>query len=72
MKMTIYKNKYFTGVLWILVIVLFGVSFLTHAYSYFNTKELNIFSTLCYENRGEVILEIHNNLTGDYSFVCEK
>ena len=70
--MTIFKNKYFTAVLWILVLALVGVSFLMHAYSYFNTKEINLLSTLCYENEGKVILEIHNNLTGEYSFKCKK
>ncbi|PZX07546.1 hypothetical protein C7437_101664 [Psychrobacillus insolitus] len=72
MNLTICKNKYFSGVLWILAIALLAVSLLTHAYSYFNTKEINLFSTECYENDGEVILEIHNNITGEYSFECKK
>jgi len=40
--MTIFRNKYFTGVLWILVYHFTWSVFLTHAYSYFNTKALNI------------------------------
>ncbi|RRN67894.1 hypothetical protein EI200_21055 [Peribacillus simplex] len=70
--MTILKNKHFTGVLWILVIALFGVAFLTSASSFFNTKEINLASTRCSEIGGEVILEIHNNLTSEYSFECKK
>jgi len=70
--MTIFKNKYFAGNLWILAIALLVLSFLTHVNSYFNTKEINLFSTQCYENEGEVILEIHNNITGEYSFECKK
>ncbi|MGE7837089.1 hypothetical protein ACQKND_05650 [Viridibacillus arvi] len=72
MKITILKNKYFTGVLWIIVIALFGVSFLIHIYSYFNTKEINSASSQCYENGGEVKLKIYNNLTSDYYFECKK
>ncbi|MFJ8235519.1 hypothetical protein ACIQ34_07190 [Ureibacillus sp. NPDC094379] len=70
--MPIFKNKYLTSVLWILVLALFVLSFLMHAYSYFNTKEINLFSSQCYEKEGEVILEIHNNLTSEYSFECKK
>ena len=70
--MTIFKNKDLKGVLWIFIIALFGVSFLTHTYSYFNTKEIDLLNTGCYENGGEVILEIHNNLTSNYSFECKK
>ncbi|MGG4268232.1 hypothetical protein [Peribacillus simplex] len=70
--MTIFKNKHFIGVLWILVIALLGVAFLTIQSSYFNTKQINSASTSCYENGGEVILEIHNNLTSEYSFECKK
>jgi hypothetical protein len=70
--MTIFKNKYFSAVLWIIAISLLVVSLLTHASSYFNTKEINLLSTQCYENDGEVILEIHHNITGEYSFECKK
>jgi hypothetical protein len=69
--MIIFK-KHFTGVLWILVSALFVVAFLTIESSYFNTKEINLASTRCYEIGGEVILEIHNNLTSEYSFECKK
>ncbi|MGN4127782.1 hypothetical protein ACMGD3_22685 [Lysinibacillus sphaericus] len=70
--MTIFRKKYFAGVLWILVIALFGVAFLTISSSYFNTKQINFASTRCYEMGGEVILEIHNNFTSEYSFECKK
>ncbi|MGE7093645.1 hypothetical protein ACQKII_19745 [Lysinibacillus sp. NPDC048646] len=70
--MTIFRNKYFGEVLWILVIALFGVAFLTISTSYFNTKQINLVSTRCYELGGEVILEIHNNFTSEYSFECKK
>ncbi|MFE0506806.1 hypothetical protein ACWF7H_17840 [Peribacillus butanolivorans] len=70
--MIIFKNKHFTGVLWILVIAFFGVAYLTIESSYFNTKEINLASTRCYEIGGEVILEIHNNLTSEYSIECKK
>ena len=66
-----FKSKYFKSILSILVIALFGVSLLTHAYSYFNTKEINLISTQCYEIGGEAILEIHNNITSEYSFECK-
>ena len=70
--MTVFKNKHFTGVLLILVMVLFGVAFLTISSSYFNTSEINLLITGCYEIGGEVILEIHNNLTSEYSFECKR
>lgn len=69
--MSIFKKKDLKGVLWLFIIALFGVSFITHTYSYFNTKEINLLITGCYENGGEVILEIHNNLTSNYSFECK-
>ena len=70
--MIISKNRRFTGILWILVVAIFGVAFLTIASSYFNTTEINLASTRCYEVDGEVILEIHNNFTSAYSFECKK
>lgn len=70
-KIIIFRNKNFKAVLWLFVIALFIVSFLTHSSSYFNTKEINLLSTGCYEIGGEAILEIHNNLTSIYSFECK-
>ena len=70
--MTVFKNKHLTGVILILVMALFGVAFLTIASSYFNTSEINLASTRCYEIGGEVILEIHNNFTSEYSFKCKR
>ncbi|WP_107924352.1 hypothetical protein [Lysinibacillus parviboronicapiens] len=65
------KNKYVNVALGIFFIFLLGVSFLINMYSYFNTKELDSASTKCYENDGEVIFKIHNNLTSKYSFECK-
>ncbi|EPD52115.1 hypothetical protein MHH33_13240 [Paenisporosarcina sp. FSL H8-0542] len=70
--MTVFKNRHFTGGLLILVLALFGFAFLTISSSYFNTSEINLASTRCYEIGGEVILEIHNNFTSEYSFECKK
>ncbi len=70
--MTVFKNKHFKGALLILVMALFGVAFLTITYSYFNTAEINLAITGCYEIGGKVILEIHNNFTSEYSFECKK
>ena len=70
--MTVFKNKHFTGILMILVFALFGFNFLTIASSYFNTSEINLASTRCYETGGKVILEIHNNFTSEYSFECKR
>ncbi|WP_277586600.1 hypothetical protein [Psychrobacillus antarcticus] len=70
--MTVFKNKHFIGVLLILAMALFGVAFLTIAYSYFNTSEISLLTTGCYEVGGEVILEIHNNFTSAYSFECKR
>lgn len=70
--MTVFQNKHFIRVLLILVMALFGVAFLTITYSYFNTTEINLAITGCYEIGGKVILEIHNNFTSEYSFECKK
>ena len=71
LRLNIFKNKHFIGILSILVTLLLVASFLTISTSYFNTKEINTLSSQCYENGGEVILEIHNNLTSEYSFECK-
>jgi hypothetical protein len=71
MKMSFFKKMELKGVLWISVIALFGVSFIIHTYSYFNTKEINLLGTGCYETGGEAVLKIHNNLTSGYSFECK-
>lgn len=69
--MDLFKNRYFIGVLWILVTLLFVVSFLVISTSYMNTQEIGLLTSGCYENSGEVLIEIHNNLTSDYSFECK-
>ncbi|QFF99363.1 hypothetical protein PB01_11320 [Psychrobacillus glaciei] len=69
--MSIFKKENLKGILWLFIIAFFGVSFLTHTDSYFNTKAINLLITGCYVNGGEAILEIHNNLTSNYSFECK-
>lgn len=69
--MDLFKNRYFIGVSWILVTLLFVVSFLVISTSYMNTQEISLLTSGCYENSGEVLIEIHNNLTSDYSFECK-
>ena len=71
LRLNIFKNKHFIGISSILVILFLVASFLTIATSYFNTKEISTLSSHCYENGGEVIVEIHNNLTNEYSFECK-
>jgi hypothetical protein len=69
--MELLKNKYFIGISWILATLLLVVSFLVISTSYFNTQEIRLMTSECYENSGEVIIEIHNNLTNEYSFECK-
>ena len=69
--MSVLKSKHFVGVLWILATFLLVAFFLVISISYFNTKEINAFTSGCYENGGEVILEIHDNITSKYSFECK-
>ncbi|VDG97953.1 Uncharacterised protein [Lysinibacillus sphaericus] len=70
--MSVLRNKNFLSVLWILTISLLVIFFLIISSSYFNTKEINIFTAQCYEMNGEVNLEIHNNITSNYSLECKK
>jgi len=72
LKITILKNKHVNGILWISVVILLCVSLFTMVSSYFNTKEINFASSQCYKYGGEVQLEIHNNLTSEYSFECKQ
>lgn len=67
----IYK-KNLNRVIWLLVILLLGISFMINVTHYFNTKEIDAASSLCYENGGKVILKIYDNLTSEYYFSCEK
>lgn len=71
MKLSIFKKRDLKGLLWLFVIALFGVSLITHTNSYFNTKTINLLIAGCYDIGGEVILEIHNNVTSSYSFECK-
>ncbi|MFG6115852.1 hypothetical protein ACGTN9_11720 [Halobacillus sp. MO56] len=58
------------GVTIISVTFLLAFSFFIIISSYFNSKEIGEFTAQCYDHGGEVILEIHNNLTSSYSFEC--
>ena len=69
--MTIFKNKNIISISWILITLLLVTSVLTLASSYFNTKEISSVTSQCYENGGEPIVEIHNNITSNYSFECK-
>jgi hypothetical protein len=69
--MKLLKSKYFIGISWILATLLLVVSFLVVSTSYFNTQEIRLLTSGCYENSGEVLIEIHNNLTNEYSFECK-
>lgn len=71
LKVNIFKNQYVIVILSIIVTLLLVVSFLIISTSYFNTSEINLFTSQCYENGGEVILEIHNDFTSEYSFECK-
>ncbi len=70
--MAVLKSKYFIGIASILTIILLVASLLVISVSYFNTKEISSLTSGCYQKSGEVILEIHNDLTNAYSFACEK
>ncbi|BCB06068.1 hypothetical protein KH172YL63_42010 [Bacillus sp. KH172YL63] len=63
------KNKY---LLLMLSAFIFTVSFLIISYRYFNSKEINMLTSSCYENQGNVMLEIYDHVTKRYSFECEK
>ncbi|WP_332698198.1 hypothetical protein [Halalkalibacter lacteus] len=69
--MPLLKNQHLMGISWILVILLLVASFLIISKGYFNTKEISSLTSQCYENGGEIILEIHDNLTNEYSFECK-
>ena len=69
--MALLKDKYVIGIMWILATLLLVASFLLISTGYFNTKEISLLTSQCYENSGEVIIEIHNNLTSEYSFKCK-
>ena len=66
------KNKYFLQVVFLLGIAIVGLLFFTISSSYFNTKEINLANNGCLEIGGTPILDIHSNLTSEYSFECKK
>lgn len=55
----------------ILLTLLLVISVLVNCSAYFNTKEIQSFSSQCYDQGGEVILKIHNPITNAYSFTCK-
>lgn len=60
-----------TNVIILLSVLLLTITVLIISMNYFNTKEINTFTSQCYKNKGAVKLEIHNNLTGRYSLECK-
>lgn len=71
MKISIFNRKDLKGIAWLFVLVLFAGAILMITTSYYHNSEINLLLTGCYKNGGEAILEIHNNLTGSYSFECK-
>jgi hypothetical protein len=69
--MTKNKNRYFIGFSLVLATLSIVVCVLTIVSSYFNTKEISSVTSQCYENGGVAILEIHNNITSEFSFECK-
>ncbi|UED81307.1 hypothetical protein FH508_0005295 [Lysinibacillus sp. CD3-6] len=65
-------KTHLNSIMWLVAILLLGISFLVHATSYFHTKEINTASSRCYEIGGEVILKIYNNVTNTYYFECKR
>ncbi|WP_400162600.1 hypothetical protein ACAF76_003145 [Brevibacillus sp. TJ4] len=61
-----------TAVLVIALVLVAVASFLLITYSYLNTKEIRSLTAQCYEEKGTVLLEIHNDVTSSYSFACQK
>ncbi len=60
----------FKDILLIILTLLLVTSVLVNCASYFNSKQIESISSQCYDKGGEVILEIHNLFTNDYSFMC--
>lgn len=65
-------NKYFLQVFGLMGMVLIGLLLITVTSSYFNTKEINLLTSGCTKAGGASTLEIHNNITSEYSFECKK
>ncbi|PFI66863.1 hypothetical protein COC52_07190 [Priestia megaterium] len=58
-------------ILIVLLTLLLVISILVHCSNYFNSKEIQSFSSQCYDQGGEVILKIHNPVINNYSFTCK-
>ncbi|MED3971304.1 hypothetical protein [Priestia megaterium] len=58
-------------ILLVLLTLLLVISILVHLSNYFNSKEIQSFSSQCYDQGGEVILKIHNPVINNYSFTCK-
>ena len=65
-------NKYLLSIIGLIGVAVVGLLLLTVTSSYFNTKEINLLTSGCTEAEGASTLEIHNNLTSEYSFECKK
>lgn len=55
----------------VLLTLLFIISVLVNCSAYFNSEEIQSFSSQCYDQGGEFILKIHNPITNAYSFTCK-
>lgn len=64
-------NKFLISIIIIAVTFLLLVSLLLNASFYFYTDEIRSLTSQCNDRDGEVKLEIHNNLSGSYSFECK-
>ena len=65
-------NKYFLSIIGLIGLAVMGLLLITVTSSYFNTKEINLLTSGCTEAGGASTLEIHNNITSEYSFECTK
>lgn len=65
-------NKYSKQVVSIIGLALIVLLIVAVTSSYFNTKEINLLTSGCTKAGGASTLEIHNNLTSEYSFECKK
>ncbi|MER2010536.1 MAG: hypothetical protein ABS939_24190 [Psychrobacillus sp.] len=65
-------NKYLLPMIGLIGVTITGLLLIIVTSSYFNTKEINLLTSGCTEAGGASTLEIHNNLTSDYSFECKK
>ncbi|PJN90802.1 hypothetical protein CVN76_00925 [Bacillus sp. mrc49] len=65
------QNKRFKGISIVFATALFVSSVLIVSSSYFNSKQIQSETSQCYQNNGNVMLEIHNRFTNEFSFECQ-